>query len=72
MFFRCTAVESPALQENEPSTEQVAQRQANVMTRLSKRIDGDLKAKIALRDALAQWSSKKGTHLGQLVARARA
>ena len=56
----------------EPTAEQIAQRHANMIHRLSKRIAGDVKAKDALRAALGQWTASLGHHLAALVARVKA
>ena len=56
----------------EPTAEQIAQRHANMIHRLSKRIAGDVRAKEALRTALGQWTASLGHHLAALVARVKA
>ena len=63
---------APAVTVEDPSEEQLAQRHANAMHRLSKRIAGDLKAKDKLGTALSQWAMTIGQHLAQLVSRVRA
>ncbi|OLP97846.1 hypothetical protein AK812_SmicGene19787 [Symbiodinium microadriaticum] len=57
---------------NEPTEEQIAQRHANTIHRLSKRIAGDVNAKDALRTALGQWTASLGHHLAALVVRVKA
>ena len=57
---------------SEPTAEQIAQRHANMIHRLSKRIAGDVRAKEALCTALGQWTASLGHHLAALVARVRA
>ena len=56
----------------EPTAEQVAQRHANTIHRLSKRIAGDVRAKEALKTSLSQWTASLGHHLAALVTRVRA
>ena len=54
------------------SAEQNAQRRANVMRTLSKRIAGDVRAKTELSEALAGWMVQISQHLQGLVSRIRA
>ncbi|OLQ06438.1 hypothetical protein AK812_SmicGene10271 [Symbiodinium microadriaticum] len=56
----------------EPTAEQLAQRHANMIHRLSKRIAGDVRAKEALKTALTQWTASLGHHLAALVPRIQA
>ncbi|OLP94092.1 hypothetical protein AK812_SmicGene23920 [Symbiodinium microadriaticum] len=56
----------------EPTAEQLAQRHANMIHRLSKRIAGDVRAKEALKTALTQWTASLGHHLAALVPRVQA
>ena len=54
---------SAGLGGGEPTAEQLAQRHANMIHRLSKRIAGDVSAKEALKTALTQWTASLGHHL---------
>ncbi|CAE7242118.1 unnamed protein product, partial [Symbiodinium microadriaticum] len=56
----------------EPTAEQLAQKHANTIHKLSKRIAGDVRAKEALRSSLSQWTSALGHHLAALVPRIQA
>ena len=56
-------------QGGDPTAEQVAQRHANLVHRLSKRVAGDIKLKHALKTARSQWALTLGHHLSQLVPR---
>ncbi|OLP89819.1 hypothetical protein AK812_SmicGene28672 [Symbiodinium microadriaticum] len=63
---------APSLQSGDPTAEQIAQRHANILAKLSKRLVGDMKAKEELASALSQWAMTIGQHLAQLVERVRA
>ena len=56
----------------DPTAEQIAQRHANLIHKLSKRIAGDVRAKDALKSALIQWTASLGHHLAALVPRVKA
>ena len=56
----------------EPTAEQLAQKHANMIHKLSKRIAGDVRAKEALKTSLSQWTSALGHHLAALVPRIQA
>ncbi|CAE7776023.1 unnamed protein product [Symbiodinium sp. CCMP2592] len=62
----------PVLGDGEASAEQLAQGHANAVTKLGKRMEGDVRAKIALREALSTWTMSLSSHLDQLVQRVRA
>ena len=51
------------------SVQQLAQSQANVLDKLGKRINGNLKAKASLQDAATAWMGKIGQHLAALTTR---
>ena len=63
---------SPAAAPTDLSVEQQAQRRASAVGKLSKRINGNLRAKEELRTALQTWMSSIGLHLAGLAQRARA
>ena len=63
---------SAGLGGDAPTAEQLAQRHANMIHRLSKRIAGDVRAKEALKTALIQWTASLGHHLAALVPRIQA
>ncbi|CAE7211553.1 CEP2 [Symbiodinium necroappetens] len=54
------------------SVEQQAQRRAAAMGKLSKRLQGDIRAKEELRVSLLQWLGTLGLHLAGLAQRAKA
>ena len=54
------------------SVEQQAQRRAAAMGKLSKRLQGDIRAKEELRTSLLQWLGTLGLHLAGLAQRAKA
>ncbi|CAE7208415.1 unnamed protein product, partial [Symbiodinium microadriaticum] len=56
----------------EVTAEQHAQRRANLIRTLSKRITGNVKAKAELKDALNQWLVQLSQHLQGLTARVSA
>ncbi|CAE7783037.1 unnamed protein product [Symbiodinium sp. CCMP2592] len=62
----------PQLGDGDATAEQLAQRRANLVSKLAKRVDGDARAKQALKEALAAWSISLGNHLEQLLTRVRA
>ena len=51
------------------TAQQLAQSHANVLDRLGKRLNGNARAKIALRDAATAWIGRLGQHLVALSAR---
>ncbi|CAE7892628.1 unnamed protein product, partial [Symbiodinium necroappetens] len=63
---------APSVLSGDPTAEQLAQRHANALAKLSKRLVGDMKAKEELTTALSQWAMTIGQHLAQLVERVRA
>ena len=63
---------SPAAAPTDLSVEQQAQRRASAVGKLSKRINGHLRAKEELRTALQTWMSSIGLHLAGLAQRVRA
>ncbi|CAE7359520.1 unnamed protein product [Symbiodinium necroappetens] len=63
---------SPTAVPTDLSVEQQAQRRASAVGKLSKRINGDLRAKEELRTALQTWMSTIGLHLAGLAQRVRA
>ena len=58
--------------EGDGTAEQRAQRRANVMRVLSKRISGNMKAKVELAEALSLWLIQIAGHMQGLVHRVRA
>ena len=56
----------------EVTAEQQAQRRANLIRTLSRRITGNVKAKSELKDALNQWFIQLSQHLQGLIARVSA
>ena len=54
------------------SVEQQAQKRAAAMGKLSKRLQGNLRAKDELRSALLQWLGTLGLHLAGLAQRVKA
>ena len=56
----------------EVTAEQQAQRRANLIRTLSRRITGNVKAKAELKDALNQWFIQLSQHLQGLIARVSA
>ncbi|CAE7199873.1 ABHD8 [Symbiodinium necroappetens] len=63
---------SPTAVPTDLSVEQQAQRRASAVGKLSKRINGNLRAKEELRTALQTWMSTIGLHLAGLAQRVRA
>ncbi|CAE7943517.1 hgpA, partial [Symbiodinium sp. KB8] len=63
---------APDVLSGDPTAEQLAQRHANALAKLSKRLLGDMKAKEELTTALSQWAMTLGQHLAQLVPRVQA
>ena len=63
---------APSVLSGDPTAEQLAQRHANALTKLSKRLAGDVKAKEELTASLSMWAVTLGQHLAQLVERVRA
>ena len=63
---------APNVLSGDPTAEQLAQRHANALAKLSKRLLGDMKAKEELAAALSQWAMTLGQHLAQLVPRVQA
>ncbi|CAE7826777.1 unnamed protein product [Symbiodinium sp. CCMP2592] len=61
-----------AFTTEDATAEQLAQRRANAISKLSKRLSGNVRAKEELGGALFQWCSIIGQHLLGLVGRARA
>ena len=63
---------SPTAVPADLTVEQQAQRRASAVGKLSKRLNGDLRAKEELRAALSTWMTTIGLHLAGLVQRVRA
>ena len=63
---------SPAAVPADLTVEQQAQRRASAVGKLSKRLNGNLRAKEELGVALSTWTNNIGLHLAGLVQRVRA
>ncbi|CAE7504742.1 unnamed protein product [Symbiodinium sp. CCMP2592] len=58
--------------QEDATAEQQAQRRANAISKLSKRLTGNARAKDELKTSLQQWLSTIGLHLLGLISRVRA
>ena len=63
---------TPTAMTGDLTVEQQAQKRAAAISKLSKRLSGNLKAKEELRSSLQAWLGTIGQHLAGLVQRARA
>ena len=63
---------SSAFASNELTADQLAQRRSNATAKLSKRINGNMKARTELATALSAWMGQLSQHLLGLLGRVRA
>ena len=63
---------APTIVAGDTTVEQQAQRRATEIQKLSRRISGDMKAKVELEEALRSWMITISQHLVGLVGRVRA